>query len=167
MVSQPPRPATPGSSQGQFTIVFEKQPPGQVRPGAKFTMPVVVKVEPTGPQEPNPNLGLSLNVLLKNEDGSDAAGGILSGQRVDSIYSEDGDTLRGRVAFSDLRISQAGRYRFCVVLNISDLENGVTEAQQITEDVVIDVNETAPENQVPSKILQRQKSLFICIDTTK
>lgn len=124
-------------------------------------MPVVVKVEPTGPREPNPNLGLNLSVLLENEDGSEAARGILSGQRVDNIYSEDGDTLRGRVAFNDLQISQAGRYRFCVVLKISNLEQGVTEAQQTTADVVIDVNDTAPENQVPSKIPQRQKSPFI------
>ncbi|KAL1964441.1 hypothetical protein VTN77DRAFT_6999 [Rasamsonia byssochlamydoides] len=149
MVRQAPRPVIAGSSQGQFTITFEKNPPSQVQPGAEFTMPVVVKVEPQQPREPDPNLELRLCAWLAAMHGSPT--GILSGQFVDRIYDKDGDTMRGHVAFSRLKISQAGRYLFYVVLEIRDLEQNIPiEMQKAFANVIVDVNDTAPNDQVPS-----------------
>jgi hypothetical protein len=163
MVTQSSERANAGSSSGKFTITFETQPPAQVRPVARFTMPVVVRVEPKEPQEADPSLALRLSVWLKNEDGNLPDRRVLSGHIVEGTYDEDSDTMRGRAVFNDLGISQPGRYLFNVTLEITNLEeNAVLETQHATADVIVDVNNAAPQDQIPSTCFQKDK-LIRCV----
>ncbi|KAE8354901.1 hypothetical protein BDV28DRAFT_65897 [Aspergillus coremiiformis] len=147
--------ADSGSSSREYGIQFECPPPAAARPGAPFTLPVIVAVRPVGVPRGSASQQLVVNVSLRNESGSAPAAG-LTGTLTSSVRSRHGNTTSGFSTFSRLTIAQPGRYRLRARLGIASA-SGVTTRDHVDSDV-IEVRADAPAVQRPtsSQVAQLQ-----------
>lgn len=145
MVYRPSKPDC-GSSSREYGITFEITPPTSVRPGAPFTIPVVVAVRALSAQASSQS-NLVVHASLRNENHSAAAG--LTGTLTSSVRSRHGNTSSGYANFSSLRIGQPGRYRLRVMLGAAS-HSGVTTKEYI-DSGVIHVHSAADAVQRPGK----------------
>ncbi|OJJ85329.1 uncharacterized protein ASPGLDRAFT_25145 [Aspergillus glaucus CBS 516.65] len=134
-----------GSSSHEYGMTFEITPPTAVRPGAPFTLPVIVAIRSGNPG--NGTEQLAANVSLKSESGATVTG--LGGPLTSSVRSRNGNTTSGYAKFSPLTISQQpGRYKLRVMLGAAS-QNGVM-AKEFIDSGVITVDGGASASQRPT-----------------
>lgn len=144
-----------------FTLQFRIPPPPAVRPGATFTLPVIIATHPaTGrhPPFPDPGQQLMLYASLRDESGRDPAiAGGLTGELSDSLHSLEDDAIRGYSKFDNLSIQRPGRFRIRVYLGIAGAgsQAGLVKKAYV-DSQVIQVDPSAETVQKPSKLLHKQ-----------
>ncbi|KAL4901424.1 hypothetical protein BDW74DRAFT_83432 [Aspergillus multicolor] len=106
----------PGS---EYSATFAIDPPASVRPGTAFLFPIVVAVRPVGNAGNDPIQQLGATVMLRDESGNNAAGG-LTGSTSTSIRSRTGNSISGYAAFSRLAIASPGKYRLRVMVMLNN-----------------------------------------------
>lgn len=135
------------ASTSEFSLSFETVPPTAVRPGAPFTIPVIISVRPTGTPARNVQ-HLVVNASLRNEAGTGAAVG-LSGNLTASVRSRTDTAMSGYAKFSPLTITRPGKYRLRVMLSAASYNGVVTK--ECVDSRVIHVHAAAPASQRPSE----------------
>lgn len=135
-----------GSSSREYGVTCVVGPPGSVRPGVPFTLPVVVAIRSMGSSGSSSVQQLVASVSLRTEAGASASG--LGGTLTSSVRSQNGNTTPGYAKFSPLAISRPGRYRLRVMLSAAS-QSGVTTKEYVDTNV-IEVDGGAPAAQKPS-----------------
>lgn len=137
----------------EFSLQFRISPPTSVRPGAKFTLPVIMSTRPAAGRHPPENDSgqqLMLYASLRDESGrSPAVAGTLTGELSDGVHSREGYTGKGFSKFDNLAINRPGRFRLRIYLGANAPSGLVNKAY--ADSHVIRVDPSAEMVQRPSK----------------
>ncbi|KAF9887900.1 hypothetical protein FE257_009422 [Aspergillus nanangensis] len=152
------------SSSREYGITFELAPPIAVRPGTRFTLPVIVAVRPVG-NTTGAVQQLVMNASLRNEAGTAPAAG-LTGTLTSSVRSRNGNTTSGYARFSPLSIAAPGRYRIRIMLGAASA-GGVTTRAYVDSGVIHVHAGAAPgQRPTPAQVTKLQGLVAENIDIT-
>ncbi|KAL4803423.1 hypothetical protein BDV18DRAFT_144725 [Aspergillus unguis] len=155
-----------GSPQGKYSLTFAIAPPSAVRPGAVFTLPVIVAVRPVSAANSDPLQQLGITTLLRDETGASAAVG-LSGLAPATVRSRAGNTASGYANVGRLRIASPGKYRLRVVL-IVNAASGVTTEGYVDSGIIhVHAGAAASQRPTSSQVLKLQTLIPENIDISQ